>query len=98
MRRRPPNAVAVIMTPIAIALAQQTGQDPRPLVVAVMFAGSASFATLIGYTLVYAAGNYKFADFLKVGMLMNVVVGVAACIAINMYLTVQGRSLYLALR
>lgn len=43
------SAVAVIMTPIAIALAQQTGQDPRPLVVAVMFAGSASFATPIGY-------------------------------------------------
>ena len=82
------SAVAVIMTPIAIALGQQTGQDPRPLVVAVMFAGSASFATPIGYqtnTLVYAAGNYKFADFLKVGMPMNVVVGIAACVAIYMY-------------
>lgn len=82
------SAVAVIMTPIAIALAQQTGEDPRPLVVAVMFAGSASFATPIGYqtnTLVYAAGNYRFADFLKVGMPMNVVVGVATCMAIHMY-------------
>ncbi|HLS68182.1 MAG TPA: SLC13 family permease, partial [Kiloniellales bacterium] len=82
------SAVAVIMTPIAIALAQQTGQDPRPLVVAVMFAGSASFATPIGYqtnTLVYAAGNYKFADFLKIGVPMNVVVGVATCMAIHFY-------------
>ena len=73
------------MTPIAIALAQQTGQDPRPLVVAVMFAGSASFATPIGYqtnTLVYAAGNYKFSDFLRIGVPMNVVVGVATCMAI----------------
>lgn len=79
------SAVAVIMTPIAIALAQQTGQDPRPLVVAVMFAGSASFATPIGYqtnTLVYAAGNYKFSDFLRIGVPMNVVVGVATCMAI----------------
>lgn len=82
------SAVAVIMTPIAIALAQQTGQDPRPLVVAVMFAGSASFATPIGYqtnTLVYAAGNYKFADFLKIGVPMNVAVGVATCMAIHFY-------------
>ena len=82
------SAVAVIMTPIAIAVAQQTGQDPRPLVVAVMFAGSASFATPIGYqtnTLVYAAGNYSFADFLKIGMPMNIVVGIATCIAIYIY-------------
>ncbi|MEZ5763054.1 MAG: SLC13 family permease [Xanthobacteraceae bacterium] len=82
------SAVAVIMTPIALALAQQTGQDPRPLVVAVMFAGSASFATPIGYqanTLVYAAGNYRFADFLKVGIPMNVVVGVATCVGIYYY-------------
>ncbi|ODT82514.1 MAG: potassium transporter TrkA [Pelagibacterium sp. SCN 64-44] len=82
------SAVAVIMTPIAIALAQQTGQDPRSLVVTVMFAGSASFATPIGYqtnTLVYAAGNYTFADFLKIGMPMNVFVGIATCVAIYFY-------------
>ncbi|KKB10120.1 SLC13 family permease [Devosia chinhatensis] len=79
------NAVAVIMTPIVITLAQQVGVDPRPLVVAVMFASSASFATPIGYqtnTLVYAAGNYRFSDFLKVGIPMNLVVGPATCAAI----------------
>lgn len=82
------NAVAVVMTPIVISLAAQVGIDPRPLVVAVMFAGSASFATPIGYqtnTLVYAAGNYRFSDFLKVGVPMNIVVGLATCAAIYVY-------------
>ena len=58
----------------------------RPLLFAVMFAASASFATPVGYqtnTIVYAAGNYRFADFLKIGAPMNVVVGLATCLAIN---------------
>lgn len=82
------NAVAVVMTPIVIGLADQLGIDARPLVVAVMFGASASFATPIGYqtnTLVYGAGNYRFADFLKVGIPMNVVVGLATCMAIYLY-------------
>ncbi|QYU67874.1 anion permease [Leptolyngbya sp. 15MV] len=80
------NAVAVIMTPIAIGLAQVLGFDPRQLVVAVMFGASASFATPIGYqtnTLVYGAANYRFMDFVKIGLPMNVVVGLAACVAIS---------------
>jgi len=79
------NAVAVIMTPIVITLATEVGVDPRPLVVAVMFAASASFATPIGYqtnTLVYAAGDYRFADFLRIGLPMNVAVGAATSAAI----------------
>jgi di/tricarboxylate transporter len=79
------NAVAVVLTPLVIGLAQQLGVDPRPLLVAVMMAASASFATPIGYqtnTLVYAAGNYRFADFLKIGIAMNVVVGLSASVAI----------------
>lgn len=79
------NAVAVIMTPIVIGLADAVPLDERQLIMAVMFGASASFATPIGYqtnTLVYGAANYKFTDFLKIGIPMNIVVGVATCIAI----------------
>ena len=68
------NAVAVVMTPIAIGLGSALGVDPRPLVVAVMIAASASFATPIGYqtnTLVYGPGGYRFSDFLKFGIPLN---------------------------
>lgn len=72
------NAVAVVVTPIAIGLATALGIDARPLVVAVMVAASASFATPIGYqtnTLVYGPGGYKFADFLRVGIPLNLTMG-----------------------
>ena len=76
------NAVAVLVTPIAIGVAQQLGADPTPFVVAVMFAASASFATPIGYqtnALVYAAGDYRFADFVRIGVPLNIIVGLAVC-------------------
>jgi di/tricarboxylate transporter len=79
------NAVAVILTPLAIGLAVAIGVDPRPLVVAVMFGASASFATPIGYqtnTLVYGPGGYRFADFLRFGVPLNIVMGIAASMAI----------------
>ncbi len=75
------NAVAVVVTPIAISLAPALGIDPRPLVVAVMIAASASFATPIGYQtnmLVYGPGGYKFTDFLKVGVPLNLSIGLLA--------------------
>ncbi|WP_083098847.1 SLC13 family permease [Pseudophaeobacter leonis] len=75
------NAVAVVVTPIAVGLPQTMGVDPRPLVVAVMVAASASFATPIGYQtnmLVYGPGGYKFTDFLRVGIPLNLSIGLLA--------------------
>jgi di/tricarboxylate transporter len=79
------NAVAVVVTPIAIGLAAALGIDARPLVVAVMVAASASFATPIGYQtnmLVYGPGGYKFTDFMRVGIPLNLSVGLLASVTI----------------
>ena len=79
------NAIAVIMAPIAIALAEATGVDPRPLVVAVMIAASACFATPIGYQtnmLVYGPGGYRFTDFMRIGIPLNLSLGVVVCLTI----------------
>ncbi|MGC9368253.1 MAG: SLC13 family permease [Paracoccaceae bacterium] len=79
------NAVAVVVTPIAIGLGQAIGVDPRALVVAVMVAASASFSTPIGYQtnmLVYGAGGYKFTDFLRVGIPLNLSIGLLASVLI----------------
>ena len=79
------NAVAVVVTPIAIGLAQAMGIDPRPLVVAVMIAASASFATPIGYQtnmLVYGPGGYRFTDFMRVGIPLNLSMGILVSVLI----------------
>jgi len=82
------NAVAILLTPIVIGLATTLGYDPRPFVVAVMLGASASFATPIGYqtnTFVYAAGGYKFRDFLVIGIPMNILMLIIAVLVIPIF-------------
>jgi len=63
-------ATAIIMTPIALAVTQQMGLEPRAFIFAVAFAASASFITPVGYQtnlMVYGPGGYKFSDYIRVG-------------------------------
>jgi di/tricarboxylate transporter len=82
------NAVAVIMTPIAISLGSALGMDPRPLVVAVMIAASCAFATPIGYqtnTLVYGPGGYRFTDFMRIGIPLNLSMSLLVSLMIPLF-------------
>ena len=81
------NAAVALMIPIAISLAINLGLDPRPFVIATCIASSASFATPIGYqtnTYVYGAGGYRFTDFTKVGLPLNIICFVVATLFIPM--------------
>ncbi|WP_435259758.1 SLC13 family permease [Thioclava sp. FR2] len=75
------NAVAVIYTPIAIQLALSLGLDPRPFAVAVMFSASVAFATPVGYQtnmMVYGPGGYRFSDYFRVGIPLDIITGLVA--------------------
>jgi di/tricarboxylate transporter len=79
--------VAVLVTPLAVALAEALGVSPRPFIVAVMMAGSAAFATPFGYqtnVLVYQMGGYSYMDFVRVGLPLNLVTWAVACTVIPM--------------
>jgi di/tricarboxylate transporter len=74
------NAAVALIFPVALATSTQLGVQPEPFIFAIMMAGSASFATPLGYQtnlMVYGPGGYKFSDFLRFGIIMNILI--AAC-------------------
>jgi di/tricarboxylate transporter len=82
------NATAVLMTPIGLGIANELGIDPKPILVAIAFGGSASFATPIGYqtnTMVMGPGGYAFRDFLRFGLPMNLLLWIVATLMIPVF-------------
>jgi di/tricarboxylate transporter len=81
-----------LVTPVVITAAIAVGAEPRPFIIAVALAASASFATPIGYqtnTLVYGAGGYLFRDFFKVGLPLNLLFWVMAVVLIPYFWPLQ---------
>ncbi len=79
------TATAVMLTPVAIAVAETTGLNPYALLVAVMFGASASFVTPFGYktnVMIYSVGGYRFMDFVKVGGILNLLLALVAILVI----------------
>jgi len=80
--------VAVLVTPVAVALAESLGVSPRPFLVAVMMAASAAFATPFGYqtnVIVYQMGGYRYMDFVRVGLPLNLITAAVAIAAIRTF-------------
>ncbi|MBU2431780.1 MAG: anion permease, partial [Proteobacteria bacterium] len=81
------NATAVLLLPIAISTAISLGVDPKPFIIGICFGASACFATPIGYQtnlLVYSPGGYRFSDYIKLGLPLNLLVILCAAIFIPM--------------
>jgi len=82
------NAVVVLLTPLVLDISHQLGYDSRPFIMALMFASSASFATPIGYqtnTFVYSAGGYKFFDFIKIGLPLNIIFAIMSALLLPIF-------------
>jgi di/tricarboxylate transporter len=79
------NAAAALMFPFGLAVAHEMGLSPRPFAVAIMFAASLAFATPIGYQtnlMVYAPGGYKFSDFTRIGLPLNIILWIVCVLLI----------------
>lgn len=81
------NAAAVLMLPIVLEVTEKASLNNEPFIFAIMMAASASFATPLGYQtnlMVYGPGGYRFSDFLKVGIPMNIFVGAVTLLVLIM--------------
>lgn len=82
------NAAAALSFPIALSAATQLGVDPRPFFIAIAIAASCSFSTPIGYQtnlIVQSIGNYKFGDYWKIGLPMNILAFIISMIVIPIF-------------
>jgi len=79
------NATAVMMIPIVLRLADELSVNPRPFIIAVTVAASTAFALPMGYQthmMIYGPGGYRFTDFLRVGIPLNIICWITSCIVI----------------
>ena len=83
------NATAALIVPIAIVTAKEMGIDSRPLILAVTYAASLSFMTPMGHqvnAMIYAPGNYRFNDYVKVGTPLNIIIWIVASLIIPYFI------------
>ena len=82
------NAVAALLAPFAIEMGRDMGVDPRPFIVAVMIGASIGFAIPAGYQthmMVYSAGGYRFTDFIRAGVPLDILCWILGSIFIPIF-------------